>query len=1002
MKYISKIIGILALSLLTFSCVKEKQEVMAPGTFIIDTEAYGTIGLDQNKQVFVIPVKTNISESEWTISSSADWCKAGYSIDAEKGLMIAVEDNTDKERERNAEVSVKAGSNAYTLKVVQLGYGPAIIVTNVSVGPEGGEVVMNVVANVEIDESALSKPSYNKDDGENWIVYKGRTKALATSSYTYFVDMNELPDKREAKVSVKAKDAADAQANKECIITQGSISITSTEVFTDTKLKVLSVKANQVSSYEGPVESLIDGNYFTYYHSPYEVATVFPVVWEFEFDGSERIDYINIMHRSSGSTAGSHWRGQIGTFNVYYKVNPGDEYIFAQAFDFGGKGGYQTATLDTPIENASWIKIEVTDGDPGSASSTDGKYITCGEVEFFNSNRVEVNEWISRIFKDASCSELKDGVTKADIIKMNAVSPYLATNVAIPLLNGTYNENEKDFRIHSYEPYSDSHVNRALVMQYYTSMDNPTGVEVKSGKDIIVCVDQIPANQTVSIRVYGEESEYGPNYGGGGENETVGQEVVLQAGVNTIRITADGMAYVMNTVPVDNRADISGFKKVKVHILPGCGTVQGYYDPARHSDDRYKEILNKCTYPYFMIKGSKCLFLFHTNQLRSDFPNSIKEGIGVWDNLVSWEHELMGLDKVKWFNNHMMAVTNTNKEIYMNATNRRVQFNASTINWICSADKLFKAGENEDAGIRNIWGPAHEMGHMNQMAINWRSTTESSNNLFSNYANYKIAGDGYYTTHWSRGKKISDLADDYAARSPWAIMGTGRYQGEDSELHMRLNWQLWNYYHNCGYKTDFFPSLFNYMRNGHQLPNQAAPSYYGRAENAGLCQLEYYEACCAVAKQDLTEFFDAWGFFRTIDQTYDQYGETRYTVTDAMINASKARVRDMNLPKAAPIQYLEDRTKHNGVTYSEMGFYTQYKDKVTISKTPKASVSGRKVTLTDCDQAVAVEVRRGNADTGELLYFSNLFSFEVPASVSLSGNSLWAVQYDGKRVKVQQ
>ena len=998
MKSISKIIGILALALLAFSCVKEKTEELAPGTFYIDTDTYGTIGLDQNKQLFVIPVKTNIAESEWTISSSEEWCKAGYSINAEKGLMIAVDDNTDKEKERSAQVSVQAGSNAYTLKVIQLGYGPAIIVTNVSVGPEGGEVVLNIVSNVEIDEAPLSKPSFNREDGENWIVYQGKTKAFATSSYSYMVDMNELPDKREAKVSVKAKDPADAEADKECLITQSSISVTATEIFSSTKVNVLSAKANQDDpNYSGHPEALVDGNYGTFYHSPAGVGgTVFPVVWEFEFFGDQRIDYINIMHRGY-QAYGDHWRGQIGSFNVYYKT-AGSDYTFSQKFDFGGKGGYQTASLSQPIENATWVKIEIEDGDPSSVSYTDGRYIACAEVEFFTSNRMDVNNWISRIFKDPSCSELKDGVTKKDIIQMNAVSPYLATNVAIPLLNGTYNENEKDFRIHSYEPYSDSHVNKDLVMQFYTSMDNPTGIEVKSGKDIIVCVDKIPANQTVSLRIYGEADEYGPNYGGGGETESINQETQLQEGVNTVRITADGMAYVMNMVPVDNRAAISTFQNVKVHILPGCGTVQGYFDPARHSDDRYKELLNKCTYPYFLVKGEKCMFLFHTNQLRSDWPSSIRSGIGVWDDIVRWQHELMGLDKVKWFNNHMMAVTSSNPDVYMNATNRRVQFGVSTIKEIGSREKM-----QEGTGQGNIWGPAHEMGHVNQMAINWRSTTESSNNLFSNYCVMKLAGDTFYTDkRWSRGKTIKDLAEDYAAGKPWAVLGTGNYQGEDPELHMRMNWQLWNYYQNCGYKSDFFPALFAYFRDGHQLPNQSAMDYYGRVENAGLCQLEYYEACCKVAGQDLTDFFDAWGFFRTIDQTYSQYGETKYTVTDIMINASKARVRDMKLPKAAPIQYLEDRTKHGGETFSEMGYWTQFKDKVTISKSPKATVNGRKVSLTDCDQAVAVELRRGTAETGDLLYFANLFNFEVPASVSLSGNTLWAVQYDGKRVKVQQ
>ena len=200
MKYISKLTGILALALLTFSCVKEKQEVLAPGTFEIDTDEFGSIALEQFKQVVFIPVKTNIAESEWKISSSADWCKAGYSMTAAKGLMIAVEENTDKERQRQAEVSVQAGANNYKIQVVQTGYGPAIIVSNVTVGPEGGDVSMEIVSNVEIDEESLRHPRFNKDDGEDWIVYLEKTKAFATTRYTFRVGMNELPDKREARI----------------------------------------------------------------------------------------------------------------------------------------------------------------------------------------------------------------------------------------------------------------------------------------------------------------------------------------------------------------------------------------------------------------------------------------------------------------------------------------------------------------------------------------------------------------------------------------------------------------------------------------------------------------------------------------------------------------------------------------------------------------------------------------------------------------------------------
>ena len=191
---------------------------------------------------------------------------------------------------------------------------------------------------------------------------------------------------------------------------------------------------------------------------------------------------------------------------------------------------------------------------------------------------------------------------------------------------------------------------------------------------------------------------------------------------------------------------------------------------------------------------------------------------------------------------------------------------------------------------------------------------------------------------------------------------------------------------------DFFPKLFEYLRE-HPLPGEMA-SLVGRdKDDPGLCQLEFYEACCAVSGYDLTDFFDTWGFFIPIDQQYTQYYTVLYRVTDQMINASKARVRDMNLPKAGPAQYIEDRTSQ-----CDMGYFQTYKDKKTITKTPSATVSGSKVTVSNCEEAVAVEVRRGASEDGQLQYFSNKYSFNSP--VALSGNTLWAVQYDGKRVKI--
>ena len=1019
MKRIIKIFAVLVLGA-AFACTKEGKETLSPGTFEIDMDTYSVLGADQTKQVLFVPVKTNISESEWKMESSApDWCKPGFSISSQKGLMIALAENTDKEAHRRAQVNVKAGASDYTLTVVQTGYGPAIIVTPVTVGPDGGEeIVLEVTSNVELDESCFASPAIKEEDnGETeegkpagpWIRYAGlaSVKSFAKTRVLYEVAENVLPDKRVATIQLKAAHEADKSADTKVTITQNHISVDDATVFSDNKIEVLDVVANQQGKWtSGGDRALIDGNYETFYHSLTidEGDTSFPVIWEFQLPGDKRLDYISIMHRGAGSGSGGHYRGKIGKFKVYYKVNPTDAYTEAQAFDFSEAGGYQSANLDTPIENATWVKLEIETADSGTHQ--DGNYICCAEVEFFTSNRVEVNDWIDRIFTDRSCSALKAGVTKNQIVKMYGEAPYLAVNVAIPLFNNEYSGKEYEFRVHSYDPYSDNRVNQALFTRIYSAMDNPTGVEVKAGTDILVCVDQIPEGQTVSLAVYGDAGD-GPNYGSAGENESSDQNTKLVAGINTIRIVADGMAYVMNTVKQadpkhPDTTPLSAYKPVKVHILPGCGKVQGYFEPARYASDEqadkaYQDLLNACTYKYFMVKGSKCLFLFHTNQLKTDWPKSIRSGIGVWDDIVRWQLETMGLDKLTWFNNHMMAVTSTNKDVYMDASNRRVQLAASTIANICSREKMRSPGEGNQG---TIWGPAHEMGHVNQMAINWLSTTESSNNLFSNYCVMKVHEDRYYKDFWSRGKTIKDLADSYANAEPWATMGSGNYQGEDPELHMRLNWQLWNYFHNCGVDTEFFPKLFEYLRQN-PLSNSTAASYWGKTEEPGEAQLQYYVAVSKVANMDFTEFFDAWGFFRTIDTQYEQYYTRLYKVDDAMINKYKAQVRDLHLAQAPAIQYLEDRTNQGGTTYSQMGHFSSFKAKTSISKNPSCTVSGQMVTVSDCDQAVAVEVRSGDSVSSDnLKYFSNLYSFTVPSKVNLSGCSFWAVQWDGTRKKI--
>ena len=959
------------------------------GDFVIERGSLN-FNFERSQELVFIPVRTDIPEEKWRIetpSGENSWCKISRSYDNVKGLQLLVEESNEAEI-RSTSVKVGGGNTEYTINVRQLGYGPAILVNDLSVPAAGGEVSLEITANIGYTVGA---PRLDANDEADWISRTAApvTRAFAQSDYHYYAQTNMLPFTRTAIIAITATDPIYFDSSTECKITQSTETVTIADLPGGPKVQILSAEANQTHS-SSPIENLFDGitdddNDAKIYHSPWSgedngmggKGTVFPVTWTFTFDGTSSIDLFKLYGRTGN--------GRVGSFNIEYKLAGDSDWTLMQGengipteenplFDFQQKGSLQICNFPYTLENVKEIKVIFYDGS--------GDLIAAREIEFYPDSAPENNAVLLNVFSDLSCSELNSGVTRSDITELYGIAPYLAQYVAVPMMDGTYlSEFERQFRIDTYKPYSNIDLNNKLQTKKYSRLDNPTGIEVKPGDRLVVCVDKIPAGQYVSLAVYGDSGEHA-NYGGmsGGDNsDSVDQEVQLQAGYNAIEITAAGMCYVMNTAQNLSAASES----VKVHIAASCGTVQGYFDIERHTDADYMELLSRTSYKYFVAKGRNMIFNFHTSKLKELAPSGITSGLSAWDDIQGWQKELMGLDKVDYFNNHIMAVSSTEPKAYMDASNRRVNFSAtSALPKIISLEVLLA---EED----NTWGPAHELGHVNQSAINWKSTTESSNNLFSNYAIYKM---GKYK---SRGQTIEYLANCFANGEPWALMGSSTHQNEDTEVHMRMNWQLWNYFHRCGFKPDFFPTLFEMLRQD-PLPSEFA-GYFGMVEDPGASQLKFAEKVCDAAQMDLTDFFEVWGFYRKIDITYEQYGSAAYKVTEEMIAESKARIAGKGYPKGPAIQYIEDRQTEGNTTYSNMGYYTTFQNKTAITKTPRYNVSGRTYTVSDCDQAVAVEVRRSTGSgLGELLYFSNLSTFTLPSSVT--GNvTLYAVQYDGVR-----
>lgn len=322
---------------------------------------------------------------------------------------------------------------------------------------------------------------------------------------------------------------------------------------------------------------------------------------------------------------------------------------------------------------------------------------------------------------------------------------------------------------------------------------------------------------------------------------------------------------------------------------------------------------------------------------------------------------------------------------YMWASNYQIGFAYDYLGNILLYDNVMA---KED----NAWGPAHEIGHVHQEAINWPGSTESSNNLFSNYVIYKLG------KYYSRGRGLCKVAKArHADKCAWWNMGEATHQNEDTEVHMRMNWQLWNYYHRCGVKADFWQTLFKLLReNANRVPES----------DPGRKQMVFAKLACRAANADLTEFFDQWGFFVPVNTQIEQYGTFNYVVTGAMINEAKEYMSQFPKPAHA-LQYIEDRKNedfesddYRSQESGDVGHYSQFKSNMRITKSPSYSLSGRRVQVTDGEQAVAFEWRKSSA-TGEILYFANTFTFDIPDSITMDDAKLYAVQADGKRIEME-
>lgn len=794
----------------------------------------------------------------------------------------------------------------------------------------------------------------NVDNWEAKVTDKWLRATQFKNSLKISVDANIGSNRRTANVKVSS-------ATKHYTITVTQYSASDIVIEEDIQVKPYAGKASEEETDpDRSIEHSFDDKFIADggvpYHSKWGQSADFPVILEYYFEGNTDIDYF-IYHTNSGN-------GTFGKFDVYTQTKENTEYVHQGSYDFNMRNSPSIASLKTPVK-ATKVKFEVHSGKNG--------YVSCDEMQFFKKNKKNtLEEQLLTVFTDITCSEIKPDVTQEQIEAL----PEFFIQTASALKDDSYNKWEKEFRIREYYPYSsaDEWADK-LMTRKYGDLDNPTGIYVNEGDEVVVLVGNTHG-QSISIQNIGEETSKGY-----AQTSVNGDIYPLKEGVNKLTAKQTGMLFVMYNTNIQN----PDAQPIKIHIPLGGGKVCGFFSLKEHqTNEKYKELIDKADYKYFCVIGNAIILYFHHKQLKAAVPYDILSSIELWDNMIQWQQELMGIEDVypKQMNNHIFAISPEGG--YMWASEGRIGFVYTALGDILRKSYLMAS--------RNSWGPAHEIGHVHQGAINWASTTESSSNLFSNYTIYKFG------QNCSRGTELA--VPEYAANvkkatlvfrrcvenKAWCDFGTD-YQGEDPEMHARMNWQLWNYYHRCGYNPQFFPTLFKLMRE-----NRVS------TQDPGENQMMYARMACRAANENLTDFFERWGFFVPISMKVNQYGTYNYIVTDAMIKETKEFMKQFPAPKHA-FYYLEDRKKGDpglDTTPPDVGYFTQFAEDMKITKQITYTISGHQVNVQNGEQAVAFEIKEND----NLKYFGTSFQFEVPNTISPDRVKLYAVQADGVRIEM--
>lgn len=573
-------------------------------------------------------------------------------------------------------------------------------------------------------------------------------------------------------------------------------------------------------------------------------------------------------------------------------------------------------------ENRQWCDVKLEKGTlvvsvSPSAFARSAAIMLVYDAEHKSMVNVNQKSDFGAYFADESCSELRPGITDEEIER---IPHEKMRELARELKAGRY---DTEFRVADYRPYQHPSIKAATnKTAKYSLRDNVTGMYAEEGDELFIYLNNVYEGADISIII----QDVANGYGSGSS-----APIALKEGLNRIIAPNSGLIYLMNHVEddipllLDNADDATKrlvqAKTVKAHFI--FGKVNGYFDLRKHAtQEKWVEILNKAPWRDIDVLGDYMHLTWNVENFKG---NNVSSNQGVTTDILK---SIDNLDRMVWLEQEFSGMVKYNK-IPANRVHLCIDYVTDSPN---ASDYRTVYGDGTGAAEifcnpakfpERLWGPAHEVGHVNQIrpGLKWAGMTEVTNNLLVLYVQTSFGavcklqnvGDGsvgnptiedgsklYPASEFDKNKlNLYDVSKKLIIEGKRAH-SLPNISSIIRETQLVPFWQLKLFFVDALGQKDFYHDLCEYYRT------HSSPSNEGK--NAGLDQLDFVRQVCRISGYNMLDFFEKWGFLKPVNTTLNDYSNKIFIITENQVKALKEEIEAAGYKTLAPDVHVEDIT----------------------------------------------------------------------------------------------